>query len=130
MTVTSRPRVALHIEGLTALRARYPAAVAEIVNQADVVSGKVQSPSGDPVHVFDTPDGWRLIVSRERTPDGTVGVHLSASAHRQALWTGALDGQLDAIVRSWRFIANTDRTPVLLGISEGGIPHFFVEQES
>jgi hypothetical protein len=129
----TRPRVPLHIEGLTVLRARYAAAVAEVIAQADIVTGRVDSPSGDPRHVFDTPDGWRLIVSRERTTDGRIGVHLSGSIHggeATAHRAGSLDGMLDAIVRTWRFIANSQRTPVFLGMSDGGIPHFFIEQDS
>lgn len=72
-------------------------------------------------------------MSRERTPDGRVGIHLSGSIHggeATAHRAGSLDGMLDAIVRSWRFIANSERTPMLLGMSEGGIPHFFLEDES
>ena len=127
-----KPRVALHVEGLTALRARYPAAVAEIVNHVDVVTGKVAAPSGDPRHVFDTPDGWRLIVTRDRLADGRVGVHISASCFGDAAARRGLDfaGALDAVVRTWRFLADTERTPIYLGLSQGGIPHFFLEQES
>jgi hypothetical protein len=125
-------RPTLRVEGLTALRARYPAAVADVIDQVDVVSGKVQAPSGDPRHVFDTPDGWRLIVSRERMPDGRIGVHLSASIHDPDAAARARDlgGMLDAVVRAWRFIANTERTPMYIGMTPGGIPHFFIEQES
>jgi hypothetical protein len=133
---TSRPRVPASPEGLTALRARYHAAVADVINQIDVVGGKVDSPSGDPKHVFDTPEGWRLIVSLERMPDGRVGVHLSASVHDTYAAKRALTlrreltptGMLDAIVRAWRFIANSERTPLYLGLSEGGIPHWFIER--
>lgn len=125
------PRVPLRPESIEQLRARYPQAIAEMIQQLDVLAGAKPAPSGDPVHVFDTEDGLRLIISLEQTPKGRVGVHLSASFHN-TLHTLERCSTLDALVcwigDSWRAIAGSTRIPEFLGMSEGGIPHFFVER--
>jgi hypothetical protein len=61
-----------------------------------------------------------------------VGVHLSASIHdgARARRSGDLRESLNKVVRAWRSIADSSRTPTYLGLSTDGIAHFFVEQES
>ena len=130
--MTARPRVPVRVEPFVTLRARYAEAVAEMISQSEVWNGACTPPSADARHVFDTPDGWRLIVSCERTPDGRVGVHFSASVHDRTRVVEAtqLNDVLNDVVRSWQRIADSGRTPVYLGLSDAGIPHFFVEQGS
>lgn len=124
-------RVPLKPEPLAALRARYHLAVARVIDPLDVARGLVPAPSADAVHVFDTEDGLRLIVSLERMPDGRVGTHISASIHdevavRQDCTTGA---ELFMFIgRSWQAISGSMFLPELLGISDGGVPHFFLER--
>ena len=117
-------------EPLAALQARYGAAVATLVDTTRVVQGLVPAPSGDRRHVFDWPDGLRLMVSRERMPDGRCGVHISASLDwgsdlYDAVVAGALDrvGLLALVVRRWSTLAGSTRTLDLLGFSERGVPH-------
>jgi hypothetical protein len=128
------PRVPLHVEGLLALRERYPAAIAEIVDQRDIVHGMAEAPSGDAKHVFDTPDGWRLIVSRERLLNGQIGIHISASVHDaekviSMMQSPHITEMNRLVIRAWQLIAGSARTPRLVAITEGGIPHFFLMDE-
>lgn len=71
--------VPLNPQPLPELRARYQAAVADVYDQADPRMFTENRPGLNPAHVFDFEDGLRLIVSRERTRRGTVGIHISAS---------------------------------------------------
>jgi hypothetical protein len=74
------PRVPFAPEPLARLRGRYSAALNPLVDHRDVGRGDWgPPPSGDAPHVFDTEDGMRLIVSRERFLDGREGVHISVS---------------------------------------------------
>ncbi len=124
-------RVPIHIEPLDVLRDRYPAAVSDLINAQAVKDEEIPAPSSDPRHVFDTPEGWRLIVSREQMPSGLIVVHLSASIHSRALRHRLMqrhDWTFDEIFDLWRYLARSDRTPDLLYITSKGIPHFFIEQ--
>lgn len=125
------PRVPWRPEPFDALRRRYPLAVAKVIPQLDVLAGAAPAPSGDPLHVFDTEIGLRLIVSLERLPGGRVGTHISASFHEPLRFLKkhpTLPQMFDAVLDSWRVIAESTRTPELLGVSVGGIAHFFVER--
>jgi len=117
-------------EPLAALQARYAAAVATLVDTTRVVQGLVPAPSGDRRHVFDWPDGLRLMVSRERMPDGRCGVHISASFDPACdAYQDVLEGDLDPaallvlVVQRWSALASSARTLELLGFSERGVPH-------
>lgn len=129
-TATSAPRVPWNPQPIEQLRARYPAAVKETIDVRDILTKRRATPSGEPEHVFDLEPGLRLIVSLERMPDGVVGVHISASfqeRERVEALAGAGDGgMVGYIVGQWRALAQSDRLPTFLGISPGGIPHFFV----
>ena len=61
-------------------RERFHLAVAGIVEVEDCERG-APTPGSKPEHVFDFNDGLRLIVSRDRYPDGKIMVHFSASAN-------------------------------------------------
>lgn len=88
-------------EPLASLRARYHEAVAEIVDVESVQMGAALRPGLIRRHVLDHPDGIRLIVSRERLPDGRVYTHASASAWVPA-YAPHLRAQLDAVPMSMR----------------------------
>src|SRR3990167_1393150 len=105
--------------------------VATLVDTHRVAAGLIPAPSGDRRHVFDCPDGLRLIVSRERLPDGHCGVHVSASLDPDSAayaWVrhGAPDraALLAMVVRRWSTPADPTRTLELLGFSPRGVPHF------
>jgi hypothetical protein len=131
--MSDHPSVPLRAEPLDVLQARYPAAVADLIDVAAVVRGARTAPSKDPAHVFDTIEGLRLIVSREQMPDGRVGLHLSASFHadtfladeraREALSAGQI---VPLIVRAWQAIAQSQAAPTFIGLSGGGVLHFYV----
>jgi len=133
MTV-SNPRVPLQVQPLEVLRARYRRAITEVVDQLACAEGERDPPSGQPAHVFDTAEGWRLIISKERRPDGRVGLHLSASIHDRQFWLRLKDSgepvnALDLALSQWRAISGErERTPTFLGWSEGGVPHWFLDQ--
>lgn len=128
--VESRPRVPWNPEPLEVQVARYPQAVKRVVDQLSVLRGAVAAPSAFPEQVFDSVDGLRLIVSLERTPEGTVITHVSASFHTRPAQerTRTLEELLAWIGDRWRAIAGATDTLNFLGVSEGGIPHFFVER--
>lgn len=127
-TLGDRPRVPWTPAPIDVLRVRYPAAVAGLFDQREVAAGRQATPSGDPAHVFDTQSGLRLIISRDRLGDGRIGVHVSASWCRDVS-PGATAASLVAEIRAWwEALSGSTRTLEFLGVSEGGIPHFFVEQ--
>lgn len=64
-------------ETIEEMRARYPAAVADIYDVESL--GTVRPPGMQRRHVFDYTDGLRLIVSTDRLSDGQVVSHFSAS---------------------------------------------------
>ena len=96
-----------------------------------------QRPGPQPQHVFDWEDGLRLIVSRDRFPDGRLGIAVSGSLvpagalHRQLQRESELeDGFCAAVSERWRVLANSSRIPEFLGWSrEKGVPHFVVWDE-
>jgi len=102
--------------------------VADLIDQRDVAAGRRTAPSGDPAHVFDTPHGLRLIISRDRWADGRIGVHVSASWHRPLTKHTTRESQYAEISASWRAISGSTLPLEFCGASEGGVPHFFVEQ--
>lgn len=128
------PRVPVCIEPLDTLRARYPAAVTDLIDAQAVRDGQLPSPSSNRRHVFDTPDGWRLIISREQVPSGLIAVHLSASVHspllHRRLQQHNQSWSFENIFRLWRYLARSDRTPTFVHLTKKGVPHFIIEQVS
>ena len=122
MTVHWRP------EPLTALRARYPAALEHVYDAADLVLGL--RPGNQPQHVFDWVDGLRLIVSRERTADGRTAIHFTASILPNTPLSKRMpkaDKFPSLACERWQQLAKSGRTAELVAIStEKGIPHFAV----
>lgn len=113
-------------EPIATLRARYPAAVAELVPAAEVRAERRPAPSKDRAHVFDTETGLRLIVSREQFPDGRIGVHVSASWHR-SIARATLESLQAEIAATWAAVSGSGRRLELVAVSPGGVPHFFLE---
>jgi hypothetical protein len=126
-------------ESVEVLRARYPEAVAEIVDLEGVRLGSVATPGQSRRHVFDTREGVRLIVSRERTePTGVVVVHLSGSlldgspveetltavarTHGPREVAQQLCGRIEALFRE---VSGETRELIFLGFTpDKGIPHW------
>jgi hypothetical protein len=128
LTVSNSPRVPFNPQPIEVLQARYAAAVKDTIDALAVYGHQVPAPSGDPAHVFDTPLGLRLIISRERLLDGRIGVHLSASWEHGVPDNAKLESLLADIYASFKAISRTTQTPELIAVTTGGIPHFFVEQ--
>lgn len=127
------PRVPWSPSSIEAMTARYPDALIELVDGVEVMTGRREAPSGDPKHVFDFENGLRLIVSRDRIPGGAIGVHLSASWREGFIGKPAsIEDVHTLIVDAWRSIHGglhpATANPGLLGVSEGGVPHFWLEQ--
>lgn len=126
-----RPSVPVNPQPLHVLQFRYPAAVKERIAAIDTLpGGGLPPPSGDPAHVFDTVDGLRLIISRELHPNGKTVVHISASFNGPEIAARPVAELLPWIVTTWQRLADSTATPVLIKVSEGGVPHFIVEQVS
>jgi hypothetical protein len=131
--VTSTPRVPMNRQPLAELKARYPAAVAEVIDVRAIIDGLRLPPSAEPKHVFDTEDGLRLIISMERMPDGKVGTHISASLHDdhvQRLRERRLSlRETEAwVIATWQALSGSTLRPQLHGVTGGGVPHFFLER--
>ena len=115
---------------LHVLQYRYPAAVKELISAVDILHGHLPPPSKDPTHVFDTDDGLRLILSRELHPNGKTVVHISASFNGPETAGQPIEALMTWIVQTWQRIAKSTAVPALVKITDGGIPHFVVEQVS
>jgi hypothetical protein len=66
-------------EAVKALAARYSLALTPIYDPALVNEGKLIRPGQRRRHVFDSDFGIRLIISKERCPNDSVSLHVSAS---------------------------------------------------
>lgn len=73
------PRVTIHPEPIAALRSRYCEAVAQVFDVESISLGLAVRPGELQANTFDTEDGIRLIISRDRHPEGEVVLHMSAS---------------------------------------------------
>jgi hypothetical protein len=125
-------------EPLPMLRMRYPAAVDHVHESEDILRGKIIAPSGDPIHVFDFEDGFRLAVSREFSSKGTCVVHFSASLSDDCpLIAEVKAGRLrpeEFIVRGeahYRELSRDRRPIIFLCLSpEKGVPHWMVVEKA
>lgn len=123
------PRVPWTPEPLAALRARYRQALVGVVDHATFIPGETTPPSAYTRHVFDTEGGVRLIVSIERCADGRIGTHVSASFHGEPpAGLATLRPLLAHIVAVWQSMSGETREPEFLGVSDGAVPHFFLER--
>lgn len=119
-------------ESIESLRARYPDALRSVFNAEAVAFGGAPRPGQIRAHVFDSPDGVRLIVDREKSPGHPVYLHLTGSAQegtplRDDLRDGraSLADVLARILDRYRDISGDDRPLTFLGLSEDkGCPHW------
>jgi len=128
-------------EPLDALRARYPRAL-EYVYHADKVRAGGIGPGEVAANVFDFEDGLRLIVSRERLPDGRLVLHVRASFPARCrmadeFWRLALTMPKKRVLELWaadlprrfRELSGDGRTLELIGWSGRLIPHLMITEE-
>ena len=120
-------------EKITVLRARYAAAVTDLYDHGAIAAGVQPRPGTRRRHVFDWPDGLRLIVSRDRLMDGRIGICVSGSVQgntRLSRWLQTPDpatALASLVCQRWQHLARSDRIPQLVGWSSGkGVPHFVV----
>ena len=105
-------------EPLEQLRARYADSLDPIIDVESVNLGLTQTPGCHRRHVFDFECGYRLIVSRDRHPDGEVITHLSAvvdPANPLSLMLAA---------KHWRQLCDEEKGLQLIGVSVGDVAHF------
>lgn len=125
-------------EPMAALRARYAAALTRLYDHDAVTEGEQPRPGNQPAHVFDALNGVRLIISREQTPDGRRGIHVSASLAvgcdlYKMVRSGTLTpgGFVQIAEGTFAQISGSLTKLTLLGLSDvKGIPHFFIESEA
>jgi len=117
-------------ETIDRLRARYRAAIAELI---DPLIMKV-TPGQKREHVFDSKDGIRLIISRELFDDGPA-IHISASVQERSPLASSLEGGmmhpkrfLKKCLERFHQISGDRREPKLILITPGkGIPHWHLK---
>jgi hypothetical protein len=122
---------------ISRMRARYPEAVA-ICYDAEAMARTGEPRIGQlPEHVFDWPDGVRLIVSRERHAGYGIGVHVSASFPPTSQFARALaecqrpwKRFLEIAEHRFREISGHDGRAELVGVSDTkGVPHWMFWDE-
>lgn len=67
-------------EPIEAMRARFPAAIKDVMNDAE--DPRLVE---DPAHRFDFDDGYRLLVCRDRMPDGSEYISVCGAPVYEAL---------------------------------------------
>lgn len=122
-------------EPISALVARYREAVGETIDQVRVVMGLRPSPSAERRHVLDCHDGMRLFVCRARRPDGVCGIYIAASAETDSIIYRAIMRRemtpsefVQHVVGRWQALADTAQQPKVIGWSEKGVPHLWLEE--
>lgn len=118
-------------EPVEAQRARYPAAIAEVFDVESIRLGTTTTPGQLRRCVFDSPDGLRLIVSREALAGMGVHLHVSASADQESrLFADARGGRIGIAeftkIALDRFhLISGDPTPLQFShLSPKGVPHW------
>lgn len=118
---------------VSTLRERFQDALAEVFDIESIRLGVGVRPSDCRKCVFDFPDGLRLIVSKERMPDGALFRHFSASAHpgttfyRWLAKQRKLNRALKIIKHRYRELSGDEREAEFVGLSENkGVPHWYI----
>jgi hypothetical protein len=134
------PPVSSHPESLEALRGRYARALEHVFDVPAIRDRGGIRPGEVAANVFDFEDGLRLIVSRERMPEGHVVRHVSASFAEHGRMADefrllAVTTPREKLFKMWladipgRFaeLSGDERTLRYAGFS-GKVPHFFIEE--
>jgi hypothetical protein len=133
----------IETEPLAAMKARYPKALEFLYDSIAITKGNAIRPGECASSVFNFADGTRLIVSRERMPDGSVVLHFSASFKSDSPMSrafrsnrekyGASDAALQwmtAAVTHFQEISGDRREPHFLGFSPGTvIQHWIIPEK-
>jgi hypothetical protein len=120
------------------MKARYAAAVATVFKTSDDGLCYPYRPGTRRRHVFDWPDGLRLVISRDQMPTGDVVVHFSCSfiAGSEMFLSAAaaehpLTWFLDLAVMRFNAVSGYCGVILFGGFSEGkGIPHWYIPQKT
>ena len=115
---------------------RYDEAIETIYDIESIEIGLADPPSGKPKHVFDFPDGLRLIVSKDQFPTHKKPViHFSASVepgyqlyrliHRGKVGPNKF---LRIVLERFRTLSLYKGDIIYTGFSDGGIPHWICEK--
>jgi hypothetical protein len=114
------------------LNQRLPAALSRVWNSNDIAEKKtLDRPGLHRDYVFDTPDGWRLIISREIV-NGSSILHVSCSINNDPAdlkhWLEKIFNQDDAIAAAlvcFKQITGLKETGVAeAAMTSGGVIHF------
>ena len=115
-------------EPLQSMRKRYGAAVETVY-----IAGSSPRPGQQRKNVFDCDDGLRLIISRDAVV-GAPQIHVSTSVYPGSRLEEMIEGgmQIEAFlffcVTRFGAISGDGRPITFVGISEGGVSHFYVEE--
>ena len=108
------PKLPGQPESLESMRSRFSKAIAHAVSVEKVAKDPRNAyyPSKYRTHVFDSEDGIRLIVSRDRDGDQEV-IHVSASLSKKAAREfGNLSNIVTRVAEIWQFISGCQASPI------------------
>lgn len=125
-------------EKVAALAARYAKALEHVFDVEAIEFSGAKRPGEMAECVFDFEDGLRLIVSRDRFPNGDIKTHVSASARVSSeLYQHIKFGSVNQVefcamvTMAHAEISGTKGGLELLGFSEGKmVPHFLVVEQT
>jgi hypothetical protein len=120
-----------HPEDPELLWARYPAALTRVFRAEEIAAGG-ERPGELRVHVFDWPDGLRMIISREDVGTGRAVLHVSASFepgtplfHDMMNQPDPLSSLLELVPVRFRELSGDDRPLLMAAIDLNAMtPHW------
>jgi len=120
-------------ETLAEMKLRFPKAVESVIDIYKVRSGEQESPNNLRKHVFDFPDGMRMIVSRDVFDDGRVLYHASASgseAYGESIRDEGVRGVAeDLLLRLAALRGEHPSNEISSFVSKKGMLHIMFEDE-
>lgn len=106
------------------LKKRVPTALDVVVDSIAAASGKCLRPGQQRKHVFDSPDGLRVILSREKV-EGGILLHASCSAFADAEILKSLraDNLVNELTKRVQDLTGVRQSPKQTMITNGGVVH-------
>lgn len=121
-----KPRLPFNPQPLHVLRDKLPAALEGFYDPFDVMAGAVESPSGNPKHVFDFESGLRLIISTDSI-SMCLYTHVSASSLADYRDKQEALGAIQAAMTSIGLPYDVGNDPH--SVSQGKIAHWFFDAQ-
>lgn len=119
-------------ESYEEMKERYPLAVKDLIDTNLVKEGFIDPPSRDRKHVFDYPDGLRLIVSLDLA-EGRKFLHVSASGNDKYIKSvkdEGFDGLMEDVMLRLLALRGKETSDQVKGfMSAGGALHLMFKEE-